>query len=239
MRLDIALVARGFFESRTRAARAIREGMVKVNGIIRKKSSDEVSEADMIEAEDPLPYVSRGGLKLCHAMRQFQINVTGMRAIDIGASTGGFTEVLLARGAAEVVCVDVGSGQLAPKLRKDKRVVNLEKTDIRNFPVDRYPPFAFACVDVSFISLNHILPFLNPLLISGGRAVCLVKPQFEVGRQYLNKKGVVKDPARALAAAEAICTAAEQNGFQVIGLTASPIKGGDGNTEYLMALLHF
>jgi len=235
MRLDFALAQRGLCSSRERAKAAIMAGLVSVNGKSERKPSRMIAESDVLAlSEDKsLRYVSRGALKLLHALEEFSIDVTGLRCLDVGASTGGFTQVLLERGAAHVTAVDVGTAQLAQALREDARVLSLEQTDIRALEAE---PVSFACVDVSFISLKLVLPKLFELLDAGGCAVCLVKPQFEVGPGVVSKSGVVKDAKMQLRALEEVIAAAEQIGFTPMGTTRSPITGGAGNAEFLLCL---
>lgn len=234
MRLDAYLAEKNIYDSRTRAARAIKEGCVKVNGRLITKTSYEVNEAsDTVECgEDPIPYVGRGALKLEYALEKYGLDVSGMNAVDIGASTGGFSEVLLRRNIASVAAVDVGRGQLAEKIKSDKRVISYESTDIRNFSVGE-GTYNLAVTDVSFISVKIIIPHICRLLKEDGFAVVLIKPQFEVGRRMLNKKGVVKDSKAAQKAVEDITLYMKQNGFELIGVCESPVKGGDGNTEFI------
>ncbi|MFR1519099.1 MAG: TlyA family RNA methyltransferase [Clostridia bacterium] len=234
MRLDLYLAEKNHYASRVRASRAVQAGCVQVNGRTVTKPSYEIHpESDVILcAPDPVPYVGRGALKLIHALDKYSINVHNLKAVDIGASTGGFTEVLLERGAARVACVDVGHGQLAQKIREDSRTAVYEDTDIRNFTVEE-GTYDVACADVSFISIKMIIPHIYRLLKAGGIAVCLIKPQFEVGRSSLNKKGIVKNPALARKAAEEAERFLLSSGFARIGSCISPVKGGDGNTEFL------
>ncbi|MBQ5686003.1 MAG: TlyA family RNA methyltransferase, partial [Clostridia bacterium] len=184
-----------------------------------------------------MPYVSRGGFKLEKAMNEFGLTLEGKVCMDIGASTGGFTDCMLQNGAVKVYAIDVGYGQLVWKLRTDERVVNLERTNFRYVTEEQIPePVDFASVDVSFISLRIILPVLRERLADGGQAVCLIKPQFEAGRENVGKKGVVRDKAVHRDVIETITTFALENGFTLLGLTFSPIKGPEGNIEYLMYL---
>ena len=184
-----------------------------------------------------LPYVSRGGLKLEKAMREFGLQLQGRTCMDIGASTGGFTDCMLQNGAQRVYSVDVGYGQLAWSLRTDPRVVNLERTNARYLTQEQVPEeIGFFSVDVSFISLTLILPAVRPLLAEHGQAVCLIKPQFEAGREKVGKKGVVRDKAVHEEVIEKIRSFALENGFSVLGLTFSPVKGPEGNIEYLIYL---
>lgn len=237
-RLDVYLTEHHIYTSRERAKRAVQQGLVSVNGRVVTKVSFEVCSEDLIEgASDPVPFVSRGGLKLESVFSFYQLDVTGMKCLDVGASTGGFTQVLLERGAASVTAVDVGHGQLAETLQTDPRVVNLEGTDIRNLCQDRYgSAFDFVSIDVSFISLTHVLPAVYSYMKPGSICVALVKPQFELGRKALNKKGIVKDQRMLPKAVAMVSDCAQKVGFQVGGSRLSPIKGGDGNTEFLMVL---
>ncbi len=234
MRLDVYVTGKVHYDSRTRAVRAIKDGCVKVNGIACTKPSREIDEdRDMIECmPDPLQYVGRGALKLESALDRYAICVKDANAVDIGSSTGGFTDVLLKRGAAHVSCVDVGHGQLAIRLRDDSRTSVYEDTDIRDFR-ENEGGYDIACADVSFISIRLIIPHIHRLLKKDGIAVCLIKPQFELGRKALNKKGIVKDKALALKCAEDIQIFMASCGFEPYGYYESPVKGGDGNTEYL------
>ena len=234
MRLDVYLAENHKYESRARASRAVREECVQVNGrIITKPSYDMNPESDIVIcAADPVPYVSRGALKLVYALDKYTINVHNLKAVDIGASTGGFTEVLLQRGVASVACVDVGHGQLASKIREHARTTVYEDMDIRNFR-EGEGTYDIACTDVSFISIKLIIPHIYRLLKDGGIAVCLIKPQFEIGKKNLNKKGIVKDPAEARKTAEETERLILSAGFRSIGFCTSPVKGGDGNTEFL------
>jgi len=235
MRLDLALMQRGLCSSRQRAKAAIEGGWVTVNGIVERKPSRTVDEKDSIVVceNDSLRYVSRGALKLLHGLDYFKIDVTGLRCLDIGASTGGFTQVLLERGVRQVVAVDVGTAQLAQVLREDARVLSLEQTDIRTLDIS---PVQFCCVDVSFISLRLVLPHVFANLENNRNAICLLKPQFEVGPQFVGKRGVVKDEKARVRALEEMKIAAEQLGFVVPGATPSPITGGNGNVEFLLYL---
>ena len=239
MRLDQAVLARGLAESREKAKAYIMAGVVYVNNQKADKAGMNVSDADAIEVRaNPLQYVSRGGLKLEKAMRDFGLSLRDKICADIGASTGGFTDCMLQNGARKVYAVDVGYGQLAWKLRTDERVVNLERTNFRYVTREQIPePLAFASVDVSFISLTIILPVLYELMETGGEAVCLIKPQFEAGREKVGKKGVVRDPAVHLEVVEKVTVFACTLGFSVLHLTYSPIKGPEGNIEYLCHLI--
>lgn len=234
-RLDVLLTERGLQESRQRAQAVIMSGEVFVNGQRVDKPGTAVAEDAQIEIRGgTLAYVSRGGLKLEKAMAAFPIDLNGAVCADIGASTGGFTDCMLQNGAEKVYAVDVGYGQLAWKLRSDPRVVCLERTNARYLTHEQVPDeLDFASVDVSFISLKLILPPLNGLLKDGGHAACLVKPQFEAGREKVGKKGVVRDPAVHLEVLEHFLDHARDAGFAVLGLTYSPIRGPEGNIEYL------
>ncbi len=234
-RLDVLLVERGLEESRQRAQAVIMSGVVYVDGQRADKPGMTVPAGAKVELRgDRLPYVSRGGLKLEKAMKRFPIRLEGAVCGDIGASTGGFTDCMLQNGAARVYAVDVGRGQLAWKLRNDPRVVCLERTNARYLSREQIPEdLAFASVDVSFISLKLILPPLAALLVEGGQAVSLVKPQFEAGREKVGKKGVVRDPAVHLEVLERFLDHAGEAGLTVRGLTWSPIRGPEGNIEYL------
>lgn len=235
MRLDIALVERGLCDSRARAQRAIEAGLVSVNGKLAQKPSMQIVQGDEITLQDDPTqhYVGRGALKLLHALEVFNIDVTGLRCLDVGASTGGFTQVLLECGAAHVIAVDVGTGQLAPALQVDSRVLSLEQTDIRSLEI---APVQFACVDVSFISLQLVLPKLAELLLPHSHAVALLKPQFECGPAAVGKRGVVKSPKEHQHALQRVISAAQQAGFAELGVTQSPLLGGQGNTEFLLHL---
>jgi len=237
-RLDLRLVQLGLVTGRDKAKAVIMAGTVYVNGQKADKAGFEVSEEDKIELRgETLRYVSRGGLKLEKAMESFPITIDGTVCMDIGASTGGFTDCMLQNGAKKVYAIDVGYGQLAWKLRTDDRVINLERTNFRHVTNEQVPdPVDFASVDVSFISLTLILPPALPLLAEGGQMVCLIKPQFEAGKGLVGKKGVVKDPQIHKDVIVKVIDFAHQNGFSVLGLTYSPVKGPEGNIEYLMHL---
>lgn len=234
-RLDVLLTEQGLAESRQKAQATIMAGIVYVNGQKVDKAGTPVDEAASIEVRGKtLQYVSRGGLKLEKAMSTFPITLTDKIAADIGASTGGFTDCMLQNGAQKVYAVDVGYGQLAWSLRSDPRVVCLERTNARYLTTEQIPePLNFASIDVSFISLKLILPALRPLMAEGGEVACLVKPQFEAGREKVGKKGVVRDPAVHLEVLEHFLEHAAQANFYVAGLTYSPIRGPEGNIEYL------
>jgi 23S rRNA (cytidine1920-2'-O)/16S rRNA (cytidine1409-2'-O)-methyltransferase len=235
IRLDVALVQRGLSPSRERAQEAINAGLVLVNGKVAAKPALKVSESDTIEVTgDPIGYVGRGGLKLEGALEQFQVDPAGLVCVDVGASTGGFTDCLLRRGARLVYAVDVGRDQLHPDLRKDPRVVNMEGTDIRTVTSLPEPP-QLASVDVSFISLTLVLPGVVRLLAPGGRVVALIKPQFEVGPGGLGKNGIVKDPKRHREAIDRVLAAAGALGLNQVGAVIdSPVLGTEGNKEFLV-----
>ena len=237
-RLDIALFERGFAESREKAKALIMAGIVFVNNQKSDKAGNTVKPDDIIEVRgETLKYVSRGGLKLEKAVASFNISLEGCVCADIGASTGGFTDCMLQNGAAKVYSIDVGYGQLAWKLRTDERVVNLERTNFRYVTREQVPDeLDFASVDVSFISLYHIFPTLRTLLKEGGRAVCLIKPQFEAGREKVGKKGVVREKETHMEVVRMVMEFALSIGFGVLGLAFSPIKGPEGNIEYLLYL---
>ncbi|HKS63068.1 MAG TPA: TlyA family RNA methyltransferase [Xanthobacteraceae bacterium] len=232
-RADVLLVERGLFDSRTRAQAAIAAGLVTADGVMLRKASESISADAQIEASDH-PWVSRGALKLIAALDHFGFDPSGRVCLDVGASTGGFTEVLLARGARHVYAVDVGRDQLHARLRGDPRVTSLEETDIRTLdPARLAEPPDFATVDVSFISLKLVLPALGRLLPRPAQLVALIKPQFEAGRAHL-KKGIVRDPAVHTAVCDDIVAFAASLGWQVSGIISSPIEGGEGNKEFLL-----
>ena len=237
-RLDVAVFEQGYAPSREKAKAIIMAGIVYVNNQKVDKAGFELKEGDVLEVRGKtLQYVSRGGLKLEKAMQEFPITLEGKVCMDVGASTGGFTDCMLQNGAIKVYSVDVGYGQLAWKLRTDERVVNLERTNFRYATREQIPDEVdFASVDVSFISLKHILPNLNTLLALDGQAVCLIKPQFEAGKEKVGKKGVVRDLNVHLEVVENVINLALENGFSVMGLQFSPIKGPEGNIEYLIYL---
>lgn len=236
MRLDVYLTENGLCKSRTAAQSLIKSGGVSVNGKPCTKSSAEVADGDSVEITgEQLRYVGRGGLKLEGALNSFSfIGLQGAVCLDIGASTGGFTDCMLQNGAAKVYAVDVGTDQLAEKLRADNRVVSMEKTDIRTAQLPEQVDFVGT--DVSFISLRAVIPHINRLLKTGCYAVALIKPQFEAGRAALSKKGIVRDEKTRLRVVEDIKLFAQQCGFSVAAVQESPIQGGDGNTEYLMCI---
>lgn len=235
-RLDLAIFELGCCDSREKAKALIMAGQVYLNGQKELKSGTFVKDDDKIEVRgEKMPFVSRGGYKLEKAIEVFDIILENCICMDIGASTGGFTDCMLQNNACKVYSIDVGYGQLAWKLRTDDRVVNLERTNFRYVTEKEIPtPIDFASVDVSFISLKIILPVLYQRLKSGGRAVCLIKPQFEAGRDKVGKKGVVRELSTHTEVVENITSFAVENGFNILGLDFSPIKGPEGNIEYLM-----
>lgn len=237
-RLDLVVFEEGHTESREKAKAIIMAGQVYVNGQKETKAGTMLKPTDKIEVRgSKMPYVSRGGFKLEKAMQSWDLTLDGKVCMDIGASTGGFTDCMLQNGAVKVYAIDVGYGQLAWKLRSDERVVNLERTNFRYVTEAEVPePIDFASVDVSFISLKIILPVLYQRLCQGGHAVCLIKPQFEAGKEKVGKKGVVRDISVHTEVVETITAFAVETGFSLLGLTFSPIKGPEGNIEYLMFL---
>jgi 23S rRNA (cytidine1920-2'-O)/16S rRNA (cytidine1409-2'-O)-methyltransferase len=233
-RADRLLVARGLFESRARAQAAIAAGRVTADGVPVRKASEAISSAATIEAASEHPYVSRGGLKLAAALDHFQLDVTGRICLDVGASTGGFSEVLVVRGARRVYAIDVGSDQLHASLRGRDQIVSMEKTDIRTLDAARLAERPdFATVDVSFISLKLVLPAIGDLLKPRATLVALIKPQFEAKRRDI-KKGIVRDAAVHNAVCDDIATFLTSRGWRVCGRMPSPILGGDGNREFFV-----
>ncbi len=236
-RLDIRLVNDGYFPSRERAKAAIMAGLVFVNGQISDKAGTMIaSDAEITVKGDTCPYVSRGGLKLAKAMEVFPIRLENAVCMDIGASHGGFTDCMLQNGAAKVYAVDVGYGQLDYKLRSDCRVVNMEKTNIRYIDSESIEPLDFVSVDVSFISLKLVLPVAYSLMKEGACSVCLVKPQFEAGREQVGKNGIVREQKTHLQVLKNVGDYALETGFSIEGVDFSPVKGAKGNIEYLMFL---
>ncbi|HEY7449642.1 MAG TPA: TlyA family RNA methyltransferase [Vicinamibacterales bacterium] len=238
VRLDALLVERALASSRERARALILAGQVKVNGAVAQKAGQSVpSDASVALVQPDHPYVGRGGVKLAHALETFGIVVEGREALDVGASTGGFTDVLLRAGAARVVALDVGHGQIAWSLRTDKRVVVLEGVNARALTRDRLPaPVDLVVIDVSFISLRHILPALPPLLTATGDVVALVKPQFEAGRREVGKGGIIKDAAVQQRVVAEVIAAASEVGLTHLATTESPITGSSGNREFFIHL---
>lgn len=234
-RADLLLVERGFFESRAQAQAAIKAGLVVADGQPVRKAADMLAPDCAIRAESPHPYVSRGGVKLAAALDAFGFDPSGLVCLDLGASTGGFTDALLQRGAKRVHAVDVGHGQLHPRIARDPRVISLEGTDARALTRAEIPdPVSLLVADVSFISVRLVVPPVLPLLAPGARIVLLVKPQFEAGRAALGKGGVVRDES----VHEAVCGEVEAmlrgEGVRIAGLIESPILGGEGNREFLI-----
>ncbi len=231
-RLDIALAKRGITETRSKAQQLIKGGYVVVDGKVCKKSGFMIEENSIIEIKDsPFIYVGRAGVKLKHAIEYFKLDIKNSICLDIGASTGGFSDCMLKENALKVYAVDVGVNQLHKSLREDNRVVLFENTDIRDFKIDIL--FDFIAVDVSFISLSHILPHIKRLIKKGGYAVVLIKPQFEVGPNMV-KKGIVKNKKAIQLATENIKSQCYALGFDILGITESPILGKDGNREFLI-----
>jgi 23S rRNA (cytidine1920-2'-O)/16S rRNA (cytidine1409-2'-O)-methyltransferase len=239
VRLDALLVERGLAASRERARALILAGSVRVNGQPAAKAGTPVRrDADVTVAQPDHPYVGRGGLKLAHALDVFGVNVEGRLALDIGASTGGFTDVLVQRGAARIVALDVGHGQLDWKLRNDPRVVVLERVNARSLDAAELPQdlrrFDIITIDVSFISLRYIFPVLPPLMRQETDVIALVKPQFEAGRAEVGKGGIVRDERVRTRVIEEVTAAANALGLTRVGLTESPIAGMEGNREFLL-----
>lgn len=235
-RLDVYLSDNNIVKSRSLAATLIKQGSVEVNGRICTKPSFTVGDGDNVKIIGELPkYVGRGGLKLEKALAHYRLHLDGTVCIDIGASTGGFTDCMLQNGATKVYSVDVGTDQLDEKLRNDSRVISMEKTDIRNC-VGSLPQVDFISIDVSFISLKLVLPSAFALLKDGGECVALIKPQFEAGKAHLSKNGIVRDTKVHKKVCDDIAEFASAVGFERSEIIPSPITGGDGNTEYLIYL---
>ena len=237
-RLDILVTAKGLAESREKAKALIMAGSIFVNGAREDKPGASFEEDAQIELHGKtLPFVSRGGLKLEKAMQCFPLTPEGKVCMDVGASTGGFTDCLLQHGAVKVYAIDVGYGQLAWKLRQDERVVCMEKTNIRYVTPDQIAePAAFVSIDVSFISLTKVLGPVKELMTADGEMVCLIKPQFEAGREKVGKKGVVREKSTHREVIHSVMSYAESIGFRIRGLTWSPVRGPEGNIEYLLYL---
>ncbi|WP_074953267.1 TlyA family RNA methyltransferase [Alicyclobacillus macrosporangiidus] len=235
VRLDVLLHRRGLFPSREAARRAIMAGLVRRDGTVVDKPGLQVQEEEVFEVEQPEhPYVSRGGLKLERALRSFGVSLAHEVVLDVGASTGGFTDCVLRHGARLVYAVDVGYGQLAWSLRQDPRVVVMERTNFRHVdPAVFQPRPSTAVMDVSFISIRLLFPKLLEILGTGGRVISLIKPQFEAGRESVGKGGIVRDPAVHRRVLAEVLGAAGELGMQCVGLDYSPITGGDGNIEFL------
>lgn len=237
-RLDVLLVKKGFYQSRERAKASIMAGIVYVDGQKSDKAGNLVdTEADIYVKENICPYVSRGGLKLEKSIDEFKLSLNDTVCMDIGASTGGFTDCMLKNGATKVYAVDVGYGQLDWKLRTDPRVINMEKCNIRYIDFNLIKePIDFISIDVSFISLKLVFPVAFKLLGEKGELVCLVKPQFEAGREQVGKKGIVRDTKVHEEVINNVIGYAKENGFKIAGLTYSPVTGAKGNIEYLLYL---
>lgn len=235
-RLDLAVFEHGFTDSREKAKALIMAGQVYVNNIKQTKSGFNVKEDDCIEVRgEKMPYVSRGGFKLEKAIKEFGLTLDNSVCMDIGASTGGFTDAMLQNGASKVYSIDVGYGQLAWMLRTDERVINMERTNFRYCTHEQIPDeIDFASVDVSFISLKIIIPVMRELLKDNGKAVCLIKPQFEAGKEKVGKNGVVRELSVHTEVVTGIYNFVLENGFDVLNLDFSPIKGPQGNIEYLI-----
>ena len=237
-RLDVLLVGQGYFDSREKAKRAIMAGLVYVDGAISDKSGTKIkTDADIVVKGNKCPFVSRGGLKLAKAIDSFGFDLDGKVCMDVGASTGGFTDCMLQNGAKKVYAIDVGYGQLDYSLRNDSRVCNMEKCNFRYLEpdaIDEKPDFV--SIDVSFISLKLILPVVAKLINEGGHVVCLVKPQFEAGREEVGKNGIVRDKKVHIKVIEKVLEYAENSGFTALDLTFSPVTGAKGNIEYLLFL---
>ncbi|MDD4563872.1 MAG: TlyA family RNA methyltransferase [Eubacteriales bacterium] len=237
-RLDTLLVNRGLFPSRERAKSAIMAGVIYVDGQRVDKAGTAIKEdAELFVKENDCPYVGRGGLKLEKALQSFQLDLNGLVAVDIGASTGGFTDCMLKNGAAKVYAIDVGYGQLDWRLRNDPRVVNMEKVNVRYLDKTKITEKAdFISIDVSFISLKLVFPIAVDLLSQEGNLVCLVKPQFEAGREQVGKKGIVRDKAVHMEVLEKVIQYGAANGLYPQGIEFSPMTGAKGNIEYLLLL---
>ena len=235
-RLDVLLVEKGFFSSREKAKASIMAGIVFVDGERSDKAGNMIDTEAQITVKDNIcPYVSRGGLKLEKSMKLWNaIDLNGAVCMDIGASTGGFTDCMLQNGAKKVYAVDVGYGQLDYKLRIDPRVINMEKCNIRYIDKDTIEPLDFISIDVSFISLKLVFPVAEALLKDSGKLVCLVKPQFEAGREQVGKKGIVRDKNVHVQVAENVVKYAVESGLKPAGFTYSPVTGAKGNIEYLL-----
>jgi 23S rRNA (cytidine1920-2'-O)/16S rRNA (cytidine1409-2'-O)-methyltransferase len=242
-RLDVVLVERGLAGSRERARALILAGQVRVNGQLVSKAGHAVRAEDDVSLVEPdHPYVGRGGVKLAHALDVFEIDPAGRLALDVGASTGGFTDVILRRGASHVVALDVGHGQLDWTLRNDPRVTVIERMNARALTADQLPPgmrtFGLITMDLSFISVRHVLPAVAPLLLPSGDAVVLVKPQFEAGREEVGRGGIVQDAGVHARVIDEVGSAANALGLTRVATTASPITGVEGNREFFLHLRH-
>ncbi len=238
VRLDQLMVAQGLADNRTRAAASIMAGRVRIDGQVVTKAGVRYPADTVLTCDSPPPYVSRGGFKLAGALDTFGLDVTGLKALDAGASTGGFTDCLLQRGAAHVVAADVGYGQLDSRLANDQRVTVMDRTNVRHLtPGDMPHPMQLIVGDLSFISLTCVLPALQSLLADAGHMVLLVKPQFEVGRARVGKGGIVRDEAARQDAIQQVTSAAEAEGLTLLEMTTSSITGAKGNVEYLIHLV--
>lgn len=237
-RLDVLLVNRGLSESREKAKRTIMAGLVKVEGRVEDKPGSVFdAESDITVEGRECPYVSRGGFKLEKGIKSWNIDCRDKICVDMGASTGGFTDCMLQHGASKVYAIDVGYGQLDYRLRTDERVINMEKTNIRYLDTDLIKePADFISIDVSFISLKHMLPVASELLSDDGLVFCLVKPQFEAGREQVGKGGIIRDPAVHEEVINKVVGYAEANSLYPVNLSHSPIKGSKGNIEYILLL---
>jgi 23S rRNA (cytidine1920-2'-O)/16S rRNA (cytidine1409-2'-O)-methyltransferase len=235
VRLDRLLVDLGLVESRERAARLIMAGQVKVDGVRADKAGALVASRARLEIQGGVPYVSRGGEKLVHALEQFRVDVADRICMDVGASTGGFTDCLLQRGATRIYAIDVGHGQLDARLRRDARVIVMEQRNARSIDPRLFADLpTLAVVDVSFISLEKVLPAVVNALAPRGEVVALVKPQFEVGREAVGKGGVVRDPDQHRAVVSRLARYSVLRGWHVLGVTASPLRGPKGNREFFL-----
>lgn len=236
-RLDKMMLERGLVESREKARALIMEGKVLVNNLTVTKAGTMVHRDAIIVLKEGIPYVGRGGLKLEAALNHFGISLSGLTAMDIGSSTGGFTDCMLKKGVKKVYCIDVGYGQMAQQLRKDPRVMLFERTNIRHLERERIPEEVdFITIDVSFISLKKVLPKAIEFLKGGGHLLALIKPQFEVGRGEVGKGGVVRDEGKRMLVVEEIKRFSEGIGLTVLGIFQSPLKGPKGNIEYFIYL---
>ena len=235
-RLDVLLVARGLFSSREKAKASIMAGVISVNGQMTDKAGTPVAHDAIIDIkENPCPFVGRGGLKLAKAINEFNIDVKDKVAMDIGASTGGFTDCMLQNGAKKIYAIDVGYGTLDYSLRNNPKVINIEKTNIRYLDFSLIlDPIEFITIDVSFISLTIVLPIAAKLLENNGQMVCLVKPQFEAGKDQVGKGGIVKDKSIHTQVIEKVILAAKDEKLKLEKITFSPVKGAKGNIEYLL-----
>jgi 23S rRNA (cytidine1920-2'-O)/16S rRNA (cytidine1409-2'-O)-methyltransferase len=234
LRADLLLVERGFFDSRAKAQAAIAAGLVTVEGRAVRKASEEIVADAALAAEPVHPYVSRGGVKLAHALTHFAVSPAGRRCLDVGSSTGGFSQVLLNEGAEHVVAIDTGRDQFHASLRQRPEVTLMEGTDIRKLTLEDIGALPdLAVIDVSFISLRLVLPAVTRLVAAKAEMIALIKPQFEVGRGHIGKNGIVTDDAARDAAVAAVRAEAEALGWRIAGIIDSPISGGDGNREFL------